>query len=152
MTRVMKWLLPVVALLLSPLFGLEAQANTITAASCSVSDVQTAIKAASDGDTVVIPNGSCSWTSGITISKQITLQGQSIGGVTITDTAGPATLLTFTTGNNFHTTIANIRFMAGTGTGIYLALAGSGTKVPLMHDMYFDVPDFQLERAITWFA
>ncbi|MGC1361822.1 MAG: hypothetical protein WA826_11650, partial [Silvibacterium sp.] len=52
------------------------------AASCSASDVQTAINSASDGDTVLVPNATCSsgtpatWTSGITVSKGIYLNGQ----------------------------------------------------------------------------
>ncbi len=48
--------------------------TTINATSCSQSNVQSAINSASNGDTVIVPSGSCSWT-GITLSKNITLQG-----------------------------------------------------------------------------
>ena len=147
MSRTIKWLL--FAILLATLSEREARASTVTATSCNVSDVQTAINAAKDGDTVIIPNGSCSWSSGISTSKQITVQGQSVGGVTITDVAGPATLLSFTIGGSFHTTIANLRFMPGTGTGNYIGLQGTGLP-PLMHDVYFNVPNFQLQHAVVW--
>lgn len=48
--------------------------NTIAAASCSTSDVQTAIDAAAVGDTVAVPAGSCSW-SGLSLAKAVHLQG-----------------------------------------------------------------------------
>jgi len=76
MTRITK-ALPV-ALLLGALFGIEAQANTFNAASCSSSNVQTAINSASNGDTVVVPSGSCTWSAQVTISTGITLQGQTV--------------------------------------------------------------------------
>jgi hypothetical protein len=48
-----------------------------TAASCSQSDVQAAINAASSGDTVTVPAGSCIWATAVSIpnGKKITLQG-----------------------------------------------------------------------------
>jgi hypothetical protein len=63
MAVTMRWLSFI--LLLSALFGTAARAKTITAASCNESDVQTALKSAAAGDTVVIPAGSCTWTSQI---------------------------------------------------------------------------------------
>jgi hypothetical protein len=150
MIRIGKWQLILIAVpLASIFFGNQAWGKTITATSCSVSDVQSAINASSNGDTVVIPNGSCSWSSGIVISKQITLQGQSVGGVTITDMAGSADLMAFTIGNSFRTTIANLRFMPGNGTGNYVTVSGQGLP-PLMHDMDFKLPNFQLQHAVTW--
>jgi hypothetical protein len=53
-----------------------AQAATINAASASRSDVASAIASAVDGDTVVIPAGTASWTSGLVLTKGITLMGQ----------------------------------------------------------------------------
>ena len=67
-------------LLLSVLFSATTHAATYTAATCSTSDVQTAINSASGGDTVIIPSGTCTWTSGVTISgKGITVTGQGSG-------------------------------------------------------------------------
>jgi hypothetical protein len=64
------------ALLTGLFFGAQAQAATINAASCSRANVQTAITAASEGDTVLIPSGSCTWTTTITIDKAIIIKGQ----------------------------------------------------------------------------
>jgi len=58
---------------------------TITAASCSSSDVQAAINSAKDGDTVLIPAGTCTWLSPVTVSTAITLQGAGIDRTIIVD-------------------------------------------------------------------
>ena len=50
---------------------------TITAASGNLSDVQAAINSANPGDTVAVPSGTWTWSSGITISKSLILQGTS---------------------------------------------------------------------------
>jgi hypothetical protein len=53
-----------------------ARAQTVNAKSCNTSDVQTAINTATEGQTVTIPAGSCTWTNGVTISgKGITVTG-----------------------------------------------------------------------------
>lgn len=136
--------------LLSTLFSAAlVHGATFTAASCNTSDVQTAINSAANGDTVVIPNGSCSWSSGISTGKQITLQGATAGGVTITHNAGSGTLLTVNIGSSFHTTIANLNFLPGGGTGNYITVQGTG-MVPLMHDCRFNLPNFQLQQAVQW--
>jgi hypothetical protein len=67
-------------LLLIALLGTKAEANTVTAASCKTSDVQKAIDSAAGGDTVLIPAGNCTWTSGVTISgKGVSVQGAGSG-------------------------------------------------------------------------
>ncbi len=60
--------------------------NIVYAASCEQSDVQAAINSASDGDTVVVPAGSCTWSASVSVpnSKKITLQGAGIDMTTIT--------------------------------------------------------------------
>jgi hypothetical protein len=66
----------------------NVRAATINAASCSTTHVQTAINSASTGDTVIIPAGSCSWSSSTNITgKTITLQGAGIGATKITATS-----------------------------------------------------------------
>lgn len=57
-------------------------AKTVTALSPSLADVSRAISSAADGDTIVVPAGTASWTSSLVITKGITLQGQ-----TTTDSA-----------------------------------------------------------------
>jgi len=66
------------ALLAALLFAASgaAQAKSITALSPSLSDVKKAIGSAVDGDTVIIPAGTAAWTSTLSISKAITLKGQ----------------------------------------------------------------------------
>lgn len=64
------------ALFLGALAGTCSEAQTINAASCNTSDVQNAINSAPEGGTVNIPAGTCTWTTGVTISgKGITLTG-----------------------------------------------------------------------------
>jgi hypothetical protein len=76
--------------------------NTYTAASCSQSDVNAVINGpthtAVNGDTIIIPAGNCTWTSGITISGK---------GIDITGTGTPNTGGgTFGAGTP-HTTLVN---------------------------------------------
>jgi hypothetical protein len=68
-------------------------ADTHTAASCSYSDVNSAVSAAAEGDTVSVPSGSCTWNSGLSITKGITLQAAGIGSTTITGNVGNDTFL-----------------------------------------------------------
>src|SRR6267142_859466 len=85
MTRLMR-LLPI-ASVLTVLASSEGQAATVTAASCSGADVQAAVSAAIDGDTVNIPScpGGVSWTSAIRVTKGITVKGQGIGATVLLD-------------------------------------------------------------------
>jgi hypothetical protein len=146
MTTLVKWLV-LAFVVANVLDSSEGQAATISARSCSVADVQTAINAASNGDTVLIPAGSCTWTTGIAVSKQITITGLVKGSVLITHSAGTSDLLAITTGPLFSTTVSNLNFLAGTGTGRYMNIAGTG-QPPLIHDNYFNVPNFQLLHCI----
>ena len=54
-----------------------ALADTHAAASCSSSDIQMAVTASADGDTVTVPSGECTWLGGVTVpnTKGIILQG-----------------------------------------------------------------------------
>jgi hypothetical protein len=52
-----------------------AQGATITARSVSLADVATAVNAAANGDTVVIPAGTATWTGAISVSKGISIIG-----------------------------------------------------------------------------
>ncbi len=60
-----------------------SSAATIDAASCSYADVSAAITAASPGDTVTVPAGSCTWNSTLTITKGINLIGAGVGNTVI---------------------------------------------------------------------
>ncbi|MGA2515981.1 MAG: hypothetical protein ABSG44_05470 [Thermodesulfobacteriota bacterium] len=78
----------VVAFLISSVFSFRVEAATINAANCSSSAVQTAINSASNGDTVIIPNGSCTWTSGLTISNYVKIVGAGSGRIIAYSNAG----------------------------------------------------------------
>ena len=123
-------------------------AATRTAASCSTSDVQSAVNTATDGDVVTIPNGSCTWTSGISTTKQIQIRAQNYtptkGGsntqnVIITNNSTTGPLLAFTSGNNYHVGVVGIRFNEGTSALNHVRFNGTGSKVPLVSDCYFEV-------------
>lgn len=50
------------------MFGREARANAVTAASCNESDVSAALAKAANGDTVLVPAGNCVWTTTLNYS------------------------------------------------------------------------------------
>ena len=69
------------ALLLGLPLTTKAQ-TTVNAATCNSADVQTAISSATEGSTVAIPAGTCTWTSGVSISgKGVVVQGAGAGRV-----------------------------------------------------------------------
>jgi hypothetical protein len=84
-----------------------------------------------DGDTITLPNGTFHWTTGVNITKGITLKGNSTvagdqydaAGLTVTDntvvvddaTLDQVNTLTFTPSQHFELT--GISFSPGTGTG-----------------------------------
>jgi len=64
------------------------EAATRDASSCSQSDVQAAINSSSDGDTLLIPAGNCTWFSSVsTGGKAITIQGDGRSSTIITVSA-----------------------------------------------------------------
>jgi hypothetical protein len=83
MERITRWV--VFALLLTAPFGAtpHAAAAAYTAASCNWSDVNAVINGPThtvvNGDIIQIPAGSCTWTSGITVSVGITIRGAGTG-------------------------------------------------------------------------
>jgi hypothetical protein len=81
----MKWFSLILLILLLGFALVRAEAQ-INAASCNTADVQTAINTATEGQTVTIPAGTCTWTSGVTISgKGIHLQGSGSGRIVAYD-------------------------------------------------------------------
>jgi hypothetical protein len=63
---------------------LEARAATINAASCSPTDVQSAVNSASIGDTVHLPTCTYpNWNTTVTIAKQIILEGNGVANTVI---------------------------------------------------------------------
>ena len=57
--------------------------DVIWAASPELADVQAAIASAEVGDTVMVPDGTATWSEALIITKGITLKAETVGGVTI---------------------------------------------------------------------
>ena len=92
---------------------------------CSQSNVQAAIEASSTGDTVVVPSGSCTWASGVSISdKKITLQGAGIGNTILSLGAITAVSIS-TTGSRV--TGFEFNFSSSSGTGVFAS--GTGWRI-----------------------
>lgn len=64
--------------------GLDAHAETVTAASCTYPDVSAAVASASSGDTVMVPAGIATWGTTLSVGSAITLQGAGVGKTIIT--------------------------------------------------------------------
>ncbi len=104
----LRWSVTCSAVLVSTLVWMRpARADTIDAASCSQADVQSAIDAAANGDTVSVPAGTCSWSAlSIPSSKGMTLAGAggdatTIDGVGAVSVSSNATTSTRVTGFSF---------------------------------------------------
>jgi len=63
-------------------------AQSVTANSCSKTDVQNAVTNAGRGGTVSVPAGSCTWTSTLSLTYGITLTGAGVGKTVITSAGG----------------------------------------------------------------
>ena len=71
--------------------GPTLQGATRTAASLSAADVQAAVDAAADGDTVKLPAGTATWTACVKVAgKYVTVTGAGIDKTTITGGIFPA--------------------------------------------------------------
>lgn len=155
-TRFAKWHFLLFALLLGPLLGQQAHAQTINAASCSAANVQTALNSVTaDGTTVNIPTGSCTWTTAVTYNQvfSTTLQGQSNtsgtcapGGTCtpsdstiITDSvSGSGLTIRTAAGKSFRMT--GITFNPSSGTAAYgaITISGASTSVRVDHSHFND--------------
>jgi len=111
------------ALLLLVLGAGPAWAGVIPAVSCSntaaLPHVQTAVNKASNGDTVTVPAGSCTWDKALVPSnKYMTLQGAGIGQTVITQGDKTARLISWTTIAGGLSRITGFTFEGATGGGV----------------------------------
>ena len=65
------------------LLPFQSIAATVAADSCSRTDVQAALTAASRGDTVTIPAGDCTWSATVTYTKALIIKGAGVGSTII---------------------------------------------------------------------
>jgi hypothetical protein len=114
--------------------SVAVDARTIAASGLSPSAVQAAIDSASDGDTVVIPNGTATWTSGVSNNgKAIKLQGQSAGGVTIRYAVNGGPAIAIQESARGHVEVSNLHFAATTVNDFTIDVQAGGRAV-LIHD------------------
>ena len=148
------------------LLAANSYADTIVASSCSRNDVASAVSSASDGDTILIPNGSCTWTSGITTTKQIFIRaknytptpagtegsGATSRNVILTNNLSSGShMFSFTSGNSFHCGVGGIQFNEASSSSGFIRFNGSGSKIPVIFDCYFhnvSVRQWPKEHAI----
>lgn len=119
--------------------GLEASAATINASSASYSDVNTAVAAAKNGDTVRVPAGNFTWSSTLNVgSKAISIIGAGIGSTIINNTAGCAVRWT-NPGDNL-VRLSGIRFNNADQMPVIVHIAGPAYKVRV-DNCYFNKGD-----------
>jgi hypothetical protein len=102
----------------------QLEAATIHAASVSLVDVSAAVASAADGDTVVLPAGTASWTQTLNVSKSITLRGANINatddltvildGIVLTNNAAHVIRATISPTQSFR--VSGITFRLGSRT------------------------------------
>lgn len=147
-------------LLLSALFSIGAEAQTINAASCNASDVRTALNSvAQDGTTVVIPScpSGVTWSSNVTYNQtySTTVQGQTVctgsgdpayNNLTCTDNTvlnwtGSGQMLTVNTasGKSFRITGLSFNFSGMSAYGA-LSFEGNSTAFRFDHSHIYNVP------------
>lgn len=142
MNRMIKWLL--LAILLSAFCGAKTQAQTINAANCSSPAVQAALNSvAVDGTTVVIPAGTCNWSTTVNYSSNFSL---TISGQTTCTPSAPGSAATACTdntvindtfaGNNAILTVGTKAGKSFRLTGITFNLSGTTTY----NALYFSGP------------
>jgi len=131
--------------------AVPAIGRDINASSCSRSDVQSAINSAADGDRVLVPSGSCVWSSQITVDeKGIIIQGAGIGQTRVRNSyrSGPVLKVYLETGDpTFELT--GFTFDANeldTGSDPVISITGGGTNAFRLH--HFELLDLR-ERGIT---
>ena len=144
----MKQILFLLLLTVAAACGFTVNGTTYTTTGSSA-DVQAAVSAASDGSTVIIPNGSYSWSSLVNVSKYLILKAATFGSVNITHANGANYLISINSSSAGHTELAGINFLPGSATGGYLDIDGNG-QIVLLHDCSFNIPNFQLNKVISW--
>jgi hypothetical protein len=127
----------------------------------SASDVQAAVNAAPAGSTVVIPTGSYSWTTGVTVSKNLTITGQSqwsggsgaalTGGAQITNKiAGSADMILCNVSPGApYMTISNLALLDGGTDTNYNTINFEGSGTPLLTGCYLHSAG-GVNRTVYW--
>ena len=108
-------------------FSATSWAGIQNAASCSLADVIAAYNAALPGDTVQIPAGSATWSSGLTISKSIVLQGMGVSSTVLTN-GGINSMINISPSSDVPIRVTGIYFDNVINTGATKAAIGISGK------------------------
>jgi MYXO-CTERM domain-containing protein len=113
-----------------------ARAATITAPSCSLEDVQTAVASAADGDTVSVPAGNCTWSSTleVTAGAAISIVGAGTDATVITNGVGTLMLWSGTEDKPFR--LSGIRFNSSDEHTPIVALVGPISAARIDHCLF----------------
>jgi hypothetical protein len=123
--------------------------NNLYLSDGSVADTQNALKAVPTGSTVLIPNGSYTWSSPISINTDVNLKGESVGGVTITNNYDSGNLITVNSRTPFAVTISALKFIEGSRLTSRSGITLYVNRPILLHDSDFET-NGHLLRSITW--
>jgi hypothetical protein len=113
------------------LVGSEAFGGTLAATDCSAGAVQAAIDAAHNGDTIIIPAGTCTWSSKVSIpgTKAMTLRGEGIDRTVIVDAIASGPALDIVVGSGIVRVTAlslSLRGVDKTGLNASVNITGAG--------------------------
>ena len=101
-----------------------AGATTINANSASESDVAAVIGSAKNGDTVIMPAGTATWTRTLPVRKAITIQGAGIGVTIVKDGAQKGALIDWTLAAGLLSRLTGIEFQDGGRINVAAAPGG----------------------------
>jgi hypothetical protein len=99
-------------------------ATTINANSASQSDVAAAIASAINGDIIIMPGGTVSWTRTLRVKKAITIQGAGVGVTIIKDSVQNGRLIDWTLVAGLPSRLTGIEFQDGGRVATALAPGG----------------------------
>jgi hypothetical protein len=122
--------------LIGMLACLTVHAATWNPATCSQANVASAASSAARGDTILVPEGNCTWASRVTLTKGVTLTGAGVGSTVITSSGGTILLAVepdaTAIANEENIAISGFTFDGAGASSIMLRIQGasgiSGTK------------------------
>src|ERR1051325_976854 len=143
----------IMALLALAVFGFATTsgAATVTASSCSLSAVQSAVTSAGRGGTVTVPAGSCTWSSTLNLTYGITLTGAGAG-VTVITSSGGVTLISvvpdaIAIANSENIKITGFTFDGANSSGTLINIQGANGATSLIPYRSVIIGDNRFQNA-----
>jgi hypothetical protein len=143
-------IMPLLALALLG-FATTGNASTVTANSCSKSDVQAAVASAGRGGTVMVPAGSCTWSSTLNLTYGITLTGAGVGSTVTTSSGGVALVSVIpdatAIANSENIKITGFTFDGAGGSSTLISLQGANGDTGTKPYRYIIIGDNKFQNA-----